>query len=268
MAGDVPIAALAPGPPAAARTRRCLRRRRRHTVRIGPGLLPLGAVRSRRASSSHLGEGLAQGVRVARERRVRRQREIHAEDADVVRRFLLRAEIVLRRLHGQALRFGAQPIEDERGDDRSVVDGRRRNRVRADRGSRRRSRRGRDWRRRVLEDRRERPELLDHAVLEDLEISGSEIADRQSPLVADDHVDQHGRHALAHRPGPLRCRLLLGRPRRGREQDEQGDPERHSQCGHFPPTDCAPLRCVRASRSSLENSARSRAASSSRPARW
>ena len=119
-----------------------------------------------------------------------------------------------------------------------------------------------------LEHAGERPDGLDCAVFEHLEVGLGQILHRLPALVAHDDIHQHRPHAGFHCAGrPLR-RLLLGRTSRHPDEDDERNAERKSQCGHFPPTDWAPLRSVRASRSSLVNSARSRAASSIRPARW
>ncbi len=241
-AGDVPIAPDAPGPPAAAPVACGLRRRAGLLIERHFPLLALRVVERRRAPATKLGEGLAQRWATASERRIRRQRQIDTEDADVVRRLFLVAEITLRRLHREALRFGTESIEDERRHDRTRV------------GCGRRWRRGRRGgrrsdsgclRRRLFEERRERSELLRNAVFDDLEVRLRQIADGLALLVANDDVDEDGAHGFANR-ARLRGRLLLAGSRRCRNQDGDCDGKRHAKTCHRPPTDCAPVRCVRA----------------------
>ena len=97
-------------PPPASRHRRPLR---------GPECpLLLGAGEADGRPAHHAVERLAKCDRVARERRVRRQRQIDAEHADEVRGLFLVTEVAPCCLHGQTPRLRGEAIEHERGDSR------------------------------------------------------------------------------------------------------------------------------------------------------
>ncbi len=132
----------------------------RRPADAGAPLLPLGAVVAGCGTAGHLVQRLPQYLCVPRKRRIGRERQVDGEDSDIAGSLFLVAEIALRGLHREALRFRRQSIENERGDDRSVVDAPAATRRCAGCTGGRAGGRTCGSRRRIAQKRRERSDLL------------------------------------------------------------------------------------------------------------
>ena len=113
----------------------------RALVGCGSLTLRVGTVEACRAAAGNLVQRLPQRLAAARERRVRVERQIDAEDTDVVRRTLVPAERLLCRPHRQLPRVGTEPVEHKGGHSRRGADRRWRSDARRRRGRHRRGNR-------------------------------------------------------------------------------------------------------------------------------
>ncbi len=100
------------------RLRGCGRRARRRRFPVGRSLLLLEllGVETWRAAAANRCERPAHGDPVACEGHEGSQRQVDAEDPDIVRHLFLGAEIVLGCLQRQTSSFRAEAVEDQRGD--------------------------------------------------------------------------------------------------------------------------------------------------------